>query len=319
MHLAVSGAALSVAVLSASSVLAQTVGQLPAQSPPSASYGYQPPTAGTPAPQQQYGNPPYGTQGYGTQPAYGSQPAYGAQPAAAQPGLQAGGLTAPAPVTEDPAAVQTEQSLDDADKKDSGRGLEFFYLNAELGFETLGLDTLHANKIVDAGTVHTSNTGFLWGAGLGLRLLFFTAGARFRMASFSDYDVWTLDAELGLHIPIGRVEPYLQLAAGYASLSGLSDSSVNTNSVDVHGYNVRAGGGLDVYVTPVFSVGVNVTGDLLGLTRPGVSLSQVEKATSTGTPTTTQQANQDKAQLYAASGSSIGLGINGTFVVGLHF
>ena len=53
--------------------------------------------------------------------------------------LQAGGLKPPEAVETDTnpsQATQTEAQLDRADKEDSGRGLEFVWLNAELGRST---------------------------------------------------------------------------------------------------------------------------------------------------------------------------------------
>src|SRR4051794_22132008 len=62
-------------------------------------------------------------------------PAAPTPPAPAPPpygGIQAGGLTPPPPVADTPASAQpkpsTEQNLDEAKKKDSGRGLEWLWL-----------------------------------------------------------------------------------------------------------------------------------------------------------------------------------------------
>lgn len=83
--------------------------------------------------------------------------------------------------------------------------------------------------------------------------------------------------------------------------------AVKAGDVHARGFDVRAGGGLDYYVTPVFSVGANVSVDLLGLSRPAVALNA---AAAPGAP---------GAVNYAADGSSLGMGIAGTAVVGLHF
>src|SRR5262249_22166129 len=148
------------------------------------------------------------------------------------------------------------------------------YLNAEIGFQHLGLQTFSANHLVDSKVVPTTQTGLLYGAGLGIRLVFITLGGRFRMGSFSDYQVWTLDAEVGLRVPCGSVEPYFVLGGGYASMGAFDAKDlggVSASNVSVSGYNVRAGGGVDVYVTPVFSIGANASADLLGLSRGKVS------------------------------------------------
>lgn len=229
-----------------------------------------------------------------------------------QQDMQAGGLSPPPPESEESDSAKTEENLEKAEKEDSGRGLEFFYLNAEIGAEHLGLQTFHSNNIVDANVVATTQTGLLFGAGLGLRLLFITVGPRFRLAHFSQYDMWTLGAEVGLRIPLGNLEPYFVLGGGYASLGAFNATNFgpNTNDVAIRGYNIRGGGGLDYYVTPVFSVGANVTAELVGLTRPGVA------NPATGM---TMVGMGGVSNVYSFDGSSLGMGIAGTVVLGLHF
>lgn len=244
------------------------------------------------------------------------QPGWGAP----QPGgMNAGGLAPPSSNPGDPYAQNgpggqsgpTEQELAKADKEDSGRGLEFFWLNAEVGGEYLGLQTFKANNLVDAGTVKTKQTGLLYGAGLGVRLVFITLGARFRLGQFSEWDLWTLNAELGIHIPLGMVEPYFTFGGGYASMgafdSGNLGGSMRSEDVDIKGYDIRGGFGVDIYVSDTVSIGGNLTGEMLALTRPGVDPKRLQGSTAT---------QQD---VYKADGSSIGAGVTLTGVVGLHF
>ena len=159
----------------------------------------------------------------------------------------------------------------------------------------VGLDTFKESGLVDPTEIESTQTGVLFGAGVGVRLLIFTAGVRFRMASFEDFKMWTLDAEGGVHIPLGSIEPYANLAVGYASLGSFSTDSVNSP----RGANVRVGLGLDWYISNTFTIGVNASGDVLFLARSGSG-----DATSA---------------VYAEDGSSIGGGVTGTAVVGLHF
>ena len=231
-------------------------------------------------------------------------------------GLEAGGLKPPEPVQSaaaDAPPTPTEVNLNRADKEDSGRGLEFVWLNAEVGGETLGLQTFKANNLVDAKLVSSKQTGLMYGAGVGVRLLVFTFGARFRLGNFSDYQLWTLNGELGLHIPIGRVEPYFTLGGGYASLGGFDSKNIGANlssaGVGAKGLDVRGGFGVDVYVTDTFSVGGNLTGEMLVLSRSG-------KAVAASGGTSEQQA---AAGVYAKDGSSVGAGATLSAVLGLHF
>jgi hypothetical protein len=229
--------------------------------------------------------------------------------------MEAGGL-APPPSTspENPEVVQTEAKLEEAKQKDSGRGLEWIWLNAEFGFEHLGLQTFSANQLVDAAIVSTTQTGLMYGAGLGVRLVFITLGARFRFSSFNAFDLWTLNGEAGLRIPLGKLEPHLFIGGGFASVGGFSTSDlggVDQSHVEITGYDVRAGGGLDYYVTPIFSVGASVSFEILGLTRPGVTLNDASNVVNGGTVA--------EAEVYKVSGSSLGSAFSGALVLGLHF
>jgi hypothetical protein len=238
-----------------------------------------------------------------------------------QPGLEAGGLAPPSGSTgaSDPygASTPTEQELERAEREDAGRGLEFFWINAEAGVEHLGLQTFKANNLVDAEVVDTTQTGPVFGGGLGLRLVFLTLGGRFRLGTFSEWQLWTLNAEVGMRIPLGAIEPYFTFGGGYASLGAFDADNVggdlNRAGVDITGYNVRGGFGLDIYFSDAFSLGANLTGELLVLTRPGVDPSKLQGNVSGGGGQASAEA------VYTADGSSIGSAVTLTAVAGLHF
>lgn len=235
--------------------------------------------------------------------------------------LSTGGLTPPGSDnsvhsgydTQQPSTT-TEQSLETADEKDSGRGLEFVWVNAEAGFQYLSLNTFHANNLVDSQFTKSSQGGPLFGVGAGLRLIFLTLGARFRLGDFTAWQLWTLDAEAGLHVPIGRVEPYFNFAAGYASLGAFGGTSSALNlqnaGVNIHGWNARIGFGIDIYLTHAITVGALMTGDMLYLKRS----THATIPNPTNDPTIAEA-----AKVYANDGSSIGSAATLTGVIGLHF
>jgi hypothetical protein len=221
--------------------------------------------------------------------------------------LQAGGLKPPEAVQSDPnppETTQTEAALDRADKEDSGRGLEFAWLNAELGPQYVGLQALKSDNLVDGTLADSKGLGMGYGAGLGARLLAFTVGARFRFGNFPDWQLWTLGAEGGMHIPLGRLEPYFTLGAGYASLGGFKSDSLSTLKPSAHGFDLRGAVGLDVYLSNTFSIGANLSGDLLFLNR------------SASVPVPLPPGSQ--AAIYAQDGSGIGAGGMLSLVLGLH-
>ena len=233
-------------------------------------------------------------------------------PVAPASNLESGGLRPPeavdgsAPAPADTAADTPEKELEKADKEDSGRGLEWIWLNAEVGGEHLGLQTLKSNDLLDPQLVKTSQTGLVYGAGLGVRILVFTAGVRFRLGSFSAWQLWTLNAEGGLRIPLGSLEPYFTVGGGYASLGSFSTTAPASSKADVKGFDARVGAGLDYYLSNTFSVGANLTGEMLFLSRSKVSGASVSTS-------------GNEAAVYAKDGSSIGAGASLTAVVGLHF
>ncbi len=212
----------------------------------------------------------------------------------------------------------TSTRLQDAERSDSGRGLEIAYSQASVGAAFVGLDTLSKSNL---GLNKTSEGGPVFGLGAGLRLLFFTLGARARVTTLSDFDFWQLDLEAGYHVPIGRWDPYVAVHGGYAfetsagaaqlpspGGAGGSFSSTAANQVAVHAGEAGVSGGLDYYVTPLVSVGADATAELLFLARP--------KQTADAAVT---QASAASSPLYNSSGSSVGLGLSASLHAGLHF
>lgn len=233
------------------------------------------------------------------------------QPAPTQSNLDAGGLRPPEAIDSEQQAPSgqpaesPEQELERADKEDSGRGLEWVWLNAEVGAEHVGLQTFKQGDLVDGELIENTQTGLLFGGGLGARILNWTIGARFRMGAFSDWKLWTLTGEGQFRIPLGRLEPYITAGAGYASLGSFATDDEFASQASARGFVGRLGVGVDYYLSNTFSVGGTLNGDLLVLSRAGVA----GAADSTA----------DGARVYAGDGSSVGAGATLAAVVGLHF
>lgn len=248
----------------------------------------------------------------------------GNQPPGAQPsndGFEAGGLAPPSAMDGDPNEQQgyqteTQRQLDEAEEEDSGRGLEWIYFNAEGGYEYLGLETFSSDGLTYANTISTTSSGPMIGVGAGLRLIFLTLGARARIGMFEQWNLGTINAEAGVHIPIGAVEPYFTFGGGYAFL-GAMDANNWGGDADIRGWDVRAGFGLDYYVTPSFSIGGNLTGEALFLSRPGVDL--MAAATGSGSTQDTVELDDASKRIAEADGSSVGAAFTGSAVLGLHF
>jgi len=238
----------------------------------------------------------------------GTAPADTAAPPSSN--LEAGGLRPPEavdseqPTEQAPGEAQVEQQLEEADSEDTGRGLEFVWLNGEVGYQLVGLAALSDDNLLDVegGIGHSS--GIVYGAGLGVRLLTVTLGARFRYGSFADWHMWSINAEGAFHIPLGRLDLYFGLGAGYVSAGGFDDNVYFASDIEVRGFDVRVGAGLDYYVSSTFSVGVNLGGEIMFLNRSAMDV--------------TVDVNEPRT-VYAEEGSSIGGAFTPMAVLGLHF
>lgn len=237
---------------------------------------------------------------------------------AADPALNAGGL-APPPAVEGqgdgdgadgaPTAQGTDAALAEADREDSGRGLEFVWVNGEVGLQHLGLETFSGKDLVGPDYFKRTHTGLVVGAGLGARIVFLTVGARFRYGRAKELEHFTVGLEGAVHFPFGALEPYGGLGVGYARVLDLKRTLVEDDGTDVAltklnpiaGVDARLFGGVDCYLTNMFSVGANVSGDVLFLFRSG------------------KEGVDPAADFYGKDGRSIGAGVTVTAVGGLHF
>lgn len=256
-------------------------------------------------------------------PAQPGQPAPSAQPGQPAPSpypadMSAGGLTPPPSTTGSaPPPTQTEKDLEDSKKKDSKRGLEWFWINAEGGLSQVDLKTFVGNDDFTFGFVPTQATGGSVGVGLGVRLLILTLGARGRVGFFDPWQMFTVGGEIGLHIPLGRLEPHFELGGGYAALGNLNGVVQGAaDSISIAGGYARLSGGLDVYVTPLFSVGLLASGDFLAMVRSGLSTAQLDALKANPSLTDAQRVAADGLGL---EGSSYGTAWGVTGVLGLHF
>ncbi len=229
------------------------------------------------AQQSQYSNSPYGNGQYGNQ----QQAPYGTQGGS---GTQGGYNPGAPPSQYGSASERYDRDQSASSKDDSKRGLEFFYANAGVGLSVLGMQTFSGSKLA---IEKTSGVGPAVDVGLGLRLLIFTFGPRFRYHQLSSFNLWQLTGEVGLHIPAGKLDPYVTLSGGYAAVGSLdqdvipgSSSSVSSSDVSVTGGSVGLAGGLDYYATKAFSVGGEVGAQFLFLSRGAVSGAPAELANS---------------------------------------
>ena len=125
--------------------------------------------------------------------------------------------------------------------EDGGLGLEWVYLNADVGSAFTDLVSLKSSnwQLQD-----NSASGPALGLGAGVRLVFLSAGFHVRDLQLSSYSLWETDLEAALHFRIWRFDLYLGARGGYAFLGSFSADSLRTSTgssasdVTVHGWNV---------------------------------------------------------------------------------
>ncbi len=207
----------------------------------------------------------------------------------------------------DPAATPPpppeDARLGNEEKKDSKRGLEWVYLNADAGFSYISMDSLSNSNL---GVTNSSSAGPTFGVAAGIRLFILTLGARAN--PLSTFNLWQLDGELGFHIPIGHWEPYFGLHGGYCFVGSLDDGLTGSSSLSVTGADAGAQLGLDYYFNHFVSLGIDVSGNALFLSRAATTLP----------PAVAAQLTPSQNALYQQSGDSVGLGVSPSLRLGFH-
>jgi hypothetical protein len=243
-------------------------------------------------------------------PRYPSAPSPYTPPA--PPQLEAGGLRPPAAVAPAPDESETIRRLERAEREDAGRGLEFFWVDVDAGYQYVSLQAFHDDALLDGALIKDSGSGFAVGVGAGVRLIFMTLGARLRLSKVGDLQLWTLGGELGLHLPMGALEPSFTFGVGYAALGTPSSdrlpSGFEPNQIDVSGVDARLGANLDYYVNPLLSVGARAAFEALAMWRSGAPQ-----------PAAVADASLPATDVYGLDGSGIGFGVTLSLAVGLHF
>jgi hypothetical protein len=247
-----------------------------------------------------------------------SQPAI-APPPPMDPGAPGSPSADPsAPGAYPPSGEQaTQAKLDEAEREDSGRNFELFWVDAHLGASYIDMRQFSSDSLA---IEKASSGGPMFALGAGLRFVILTIGARAKYNALSSFNMWQLNGELGFKIPISKVDFLIGGHGGYSFVGSIAEGTAATNSgntptntdaVKIRGFNAGIDLALDYYVTPAFSVGAGFFGDFLFLNRP-----PVDKPAGL---TPDQEAAVDADPLYQQSGTSAGMQLGGALRLGLHF
>ncbi len=213
--------------------------------------------------------------------------------------------------TNNPAISPSEEA------KDSGLGLEWVYLNGDVGAGFANMASFNESTL---GMRQTAANGPAFGFGAGVRLLFFSVGVRVHDLQLSGIgDLWELNGEAAFHVRSSHTDFYFGVRGGYNFVGQLSSSTasvaqgVTPPSVSIHGFNVGPVLGFDYYFVHYVSIGIDLDTQFLFLQRPQIALP--------GGATVQQYCETDPqcAQLYNESGNSAGIAFVPTAHLGVHF
>ena len=121
---------------------------------------------------------------------------------------------------------QTTQKLDEAEREDNKRKFELFWLDAQLGGSYINMAQLSDS---DLRVEKASSLGPAFSLGAGVRFVVLTLGARARYNALAAFNMWQLNGEVGLKLPISSVDLLFGLHGGYSFVGSLGQAAVATN------------------------------------------------------------------------------------------
>jgi hypothetical protein len=147
----------------------------------------------------------------------------------------------------------------------TGRDFDLLWFGPEIGVSIVDLKMISYDGLLPE-QIDVSETGLGFGAAAGVKLKILSVGLHLAVGQFGDFDVWAVNLDGQLRIPLGFVEPYIRLGLGYAFLGSFS-GRVDMQGVDVDGWDVQAGFGIDLYPSDFFSLGAGADFTVLNLSR----------------------------------------------------
>jgi hypothetical protein len=235
-------------------------------------------------------------------------------PAGTTPGTTAP-ATGPTSPTQTDAAVDTSAMKSPSEAAAAGNDIEqrrAIYVSVDFGFARADVGGLSDNTGFDK----TGANGIMGGLGIGYRLNNLRIGGRFRDASTTEFELWSLVGEIGYGLPLRPITPVIFVHGGYMFDSGIQRSvvaksvpagNVLTPNLGLDGAVLGAELLGNIHLSQFLRLGPFIGFDLTWLHRKQVGLPQ------SIVPLTDDTKNNP---LYTDSGSGVGyvftLGIRGT-------
>ncbi|MCU0674259.1 MAG: porin family protein [Myxococcota bacterium] len=157
---------------------------------------------------------------------------------------------------------------DEEDEDEDSWGV--FYLQALGGYSFANVVQFSQENFVPEAT-ELSGSGLFGGVGAGFRIYWITLGAQATLASYFGFELGTVGLDVGLHLPIPVVQPYLRVGIGYAWMGDADYSAPMLSRTDVYGYAIDAGLGLDIKLARFLSLGAGFDAAFLNMTRQALT------------------------------------------------
>lgn len=184
---------------------------------------------------------------------------------------------------------------------DDGEGLDIFYLEAMGGVGYVNMRAISYDNLYPE-IVELKGSGPSIAFGGGIHLLFLTLGARASISGYDDFDVGTATLDVGLHLPVPVVKPYVHLGVGYGWHGDADYGSPGLSETSVYGYVVEAGLGVNIHLS-IFSIGAGMDVDILNMSRQAISITN---------PTSPTEIS------LAKDGDAVGVQVRAGVTLGLH-
>ncbi len=145
-----------------------------------------------------------------------------------------------------------------------------FYVQALAGYSYANVVQFSQENFIPEAE-ELSGSGLYGGLGVGFRLYWMTLGAQATIASYFGFELGTVGLDVGLHLPIPVVRPYVRVGVGYAWMGDADYMDPALSTTDVYGYAIDAGLGLDIKLARFLSLGAGFDAAFLNMTRQGLT------------------------------------------------
>jgi endogenous inhibitor of DNA gyrase (YacG/DUF329 family) len=144
------------------------------------------------------------------------------------------------------------------------------YIGADFGYSWINLVQFSSNNFIPTAERLDGN-GWSTALSAGFRVYWFTVGARGTLSSYPGFEIGTVGLDLGLHLPIPVIEPYVRGGLSYGWMGNANYRNPNLSDTSVTGLVADVGGGVDIYLSDHISLGAGIDAVFLNLTRQKIT------------------------------------------------